>query len=200
MKKLFYLSIALSSFIFTNSHAQVGKGKFILGGLINPGFASYKMNSPGAINSETWRISSQVRLGYFLTERFNLGIDLGNEYSVYKRDDGRTKHFSLTAGPFMRYYFLNEKLGVFGEGGAGLGTGSSKYTFGGRSEDKWTTNSTYAKFGPGINYFLNENIALEFLLTFQTHWSKDHSSSVYAIDQKMKSHVLDFKIGLLFLL
>ncbi|HEX8547444.1 MAG TPA: transporter [Cytophagaceae bacterium] len=197
MRKFFYLFIALSSFIFTTSYAQVEKGKFILGGLINPNFTK---NNYGGMDDNTWRINTQVRAGYFLTERFNLGIDLGNDFVSYKRDNGGSKSISIMAGPFMRYYFVNEKLGLFGEAGTGLGISSTKNNYDGMSDDKWTSNAAYVKFGPGLNYFIKENIALEVLMTYQRHWREFQSTNVYAVDQKTKVHVLDFKIGLLFLL
>lgn len=197
MKKLFYSIIALSLFISISSYAQVAKGKFILGGLINPNFTK---NNYGGMDDNTWRINTQVRAGYFLTERFNLGIDLDNGFVKYKRDNGSSKSISLMAGPFMRYYFVNKKLGLFGEAGTGLGIGSTKYNYNGTFDDKWTRNAAYVKFGPGLNYFLKENIALEVLMTYQRHWTTSNPSSLYSQNQKEKLHVLDFKIGLMFLL
>ena len=202
MKKIFYLIITLSSLTFTNSIAQVAKGKFLIGGLINPSFmrSEYSNNNYA---SNIWRINSQIRFGYFLTERFNLGLDLQNYNSIDNSSGSRSRSYSVTAGPLIRYYFINKKFGFFGEGGAGGGIGwgwatSTSYDWRNQADIKFSNNLSYLKIGPGINYFLKENVALEVLVTYQRTWATSSYGNSY--ENKFRFHLLDVKVGLIILL
>ncbi len=101
------------------------------------------------------------KAGYFVTEDFAVGLELG--IGSYKEELAGTdteKQSSFAAGVFGRYYFLDlgKRFKTFAEVGVGFGT--VKYDLADVKE-----KFVGAGVGLGINYFVKENIAITFNLS-----------------------------------
>lgn len=105
--------------------------------------------------------SLNPKAGYFVTEDFAVGLELG--IGSYKEELAGTdteKQSSFAAGVFGRYYFLDlgKRFKTFAEVGVGFGT--VKYDLADVKE-----KFVGAGVGLGINYFVKENIAITFNLS-----------------------------------
>lgn len=138
--------------------AQLQKGNLMVGGELT----NLKLDFQEG--NTTFGLALTPRLGYFIEDNIALGgyLRIGLQTS-----DGYTD-FTYSVGPFGRYYFSDKKLQLlkqsrfFLEGNVG---------FEGRNYDlkngpSTSTNGLGIGFGPGLAYFLNQNIALEALLKY----------------------------------
>ncbi len=156
MKKLL-LFVALTVFALTGK-AQTSAGTVVIGGGFN-----FKSEAPeNSNNDKTSQFSFQPSVGYFVADRFVVGLDL--ELDTYKDSrSGATveKSSFFIIGPYARYYkFLsdNEKVAFFGQADFGFGFG--KDTQGNNSTKQ--AAFTIGVF-PGFSYF------------FSRHWSGEIS-------------------------
>jgi hypothetical protein len=150
MKKVVLLfAVAIAAF---SANAQTGKGTWLLGG--SAGFSSGK--SSGGTSTTQFNISPDA--GYFVAENVAVGGMLS--FSSYKYV-ATTTNFNVA--PFVRYYFLplGTSAKLFGEGMFGFG--SQKTT--GFS----AVNSTMWQIKAGPAFFLNESIALETALYYNSN-------------------------------
>ncbi|MES2748354.1 MAG: outer membrane beta-barrel protein [Bacteroidota bacterium] len=179
MKKIIFTVAAIFAFGFANAQEKkeasafgFSKGNIMLEG--NLGFSSStETDSFGGSDIEEDKTSSvnfNPKVGYFLTDKIALGVELGigsstNENTQFGSPDVVTenKSNSFGAGVFARYYFLDlgERFKTYAE--AGLGFGSSKN----ETNSVETSNTTNVGFGVdlGINYFLTPRFAINFGLT-----------------------------------
>lgn len=156
MKKITLILFAIFAFSMTanaqesNDHNGFSNGDMFVSGTI--GYSSE--SAPDNSKIHEFRVSP--RIGYFLTDFFAVGGELGYAYSNAKQPDGSTsaENSTYTIGVFGRYYLLpGSKFSIFGE--LGLGFGATK-----NIRNDWT-NGVNAAFSPGISYFLGEHFALE---------------------------------------
>jgi len=139
--------------------AQPEKGSVMIAG--SAGFNAY---SHGDYSSSTIWLAPQV--GYFVTDNIEVGalVDL----TFYGGDaDGSYIEF----GPFGRYYFNNSgPARFFGEVGVDI-----------ISEDPGGNADSYSNFGfniaAGVDYFLNDWVALEGALRFNSNKYSDEDES-----------------------
>jgi outer membrane protein len=104
-------------------------------------------------------------VGYFLTDRFALGVNAGIG------EDGTQKSTSI--GAFGRCYFKNTgKLNIFSQ----LSVSSNKLEVG-----KSNATTTNANVGIGANYFLSKKIALTTSLASLVDYSELHSKSSFTV-------------------
>ncbi|HLF63331.1 MAG TPA: outer membrane beta-barrel protein [Saprospiraceae bacterium] len=132
--------------------AQPEKGSMMIGG--TAGFNSYSQNDN---TSTTFNFSPQV--GFFITDRFEVGAIVA---LFFFGDDGDNFNI-LGIGPFLRYY-------VNGSGDARFfGQGQIQYS----STDLGANFDSQSNFGFGagfgIDYFLNNNVALEAIMGFSSN-------------------------------
>jgi len=130
------------------------------------------------------RISPNV--GYFLTDRFVLGLNSGFSYaSTIDNDSNEFNADGWSAQPFVRYYFPNQqgqRLVPFGQFGVGYASSNSS------SENLFDINlnrwSTHASIG--ANLFLAPNVAFEFSLdlrrSFDSNAVYDYNEEIYSED------------------
>ncbi len=148
MKKIFFLATA---FCLTGlaSTAQTQKGYYLIGGNI--------ASMGGNTNEKSFNLQIEPKAAWFIQDdlaiggQVSLGLDAGR---------GRGPAFNYFVGPLARYYFGEQQVNtpkqtrLFAEANAGIGGING----GGRS-----TNGFEAGIGPGLAFFVNENIALELL-------------------------------------
>ena len=141
------LSIALFCLISFAANAQFNKGCVMLGGT-----AGYNKNSvEGEDAGSEFNLSPTV--GYFFTSKIAVGA--GISFSSYSISGESASTYAIN--PFGRYYFAgNEKSAFFGQVGLAL------LKIG---ED---LNGTGFQVGAGADIFLNESVALEGVLSYQS--------------------------------
>ncbi len=143
MKRIFTCLFVLSCFSY--GHSQITKGSLLLGG---------EFSATTAVGQTPGDFSTALApsAGLFLSDRFALGTGLGLDFFTIGDDlSGGT----VSISPFARYYLSNRPdnpLKWFVHGGAGLAFG-----LGDNSDDPVYSLNV----GTGLNYFLNDQIALE---------------------------------------
>lgn len=153
MKKIFFLATA---FCLTGivSKAQTEKGNYLIGGTIGSIGGTFQ----GGGSEFNFNLSPKA--AWFVQDRLAIGGQVGLGLRSIK-DGGTTVSYSI--GPLARYYFTKSEVGelvkkttFFAEANAGLG-GRNVSSGGG------STNGFEAGIGPGLAYFVTENVALEAL-------------------------------------
>lgn len=187
MKKLLLLS-AVAVFGLSNVNAQdeatektfgFEKGNIIVEG--NLGFSSStdtdSDESGDLFESKNSTFSFNPKAGYFISEKFALGLQLSLNSS--KMEDTvlainpniteETKVSTFGAGVFARYYFLDlgERFKTYGEFGLGFASGNVETTETGLTDPltDYDTTTFGAGVSLGINYFVSECFAINFVLT-----------------------------------
>jgi len=132
----------------SNFH-HTDKGSHLAGGTIS--LASSFANSYNVFGANL-----NPNYGYFFADRMAVGGILSLDYSKSNTSDPSSL---ATLSPFFRYYFgPNKPLMFFGYASAGGGI----YNYN-KSSD-WLYSF---QVGPGVDYFVNEHVALEGLVTYK---------------------------------
>jgi len=159
MKKTTILMSAIILFAFT-THAQTQKNWYIIGGnLSNIGLDFQENNTAFSFNITP-------RVAWFVKDNLAVGAEV---LAGVNTSSGFTS-VTYGIGPIARYYvsqkdltlgrarfFLDANVGIYGTNIKTTGIPSS------------TTNGLGIGIGPGLAYFLNENIALETLLKYNSN-------------------------------
>lgn len=137
--------------------AQTQKNWYLIGAnLSNIGLDLQKHNTSFSFQvtpKAAWFIKDNLAVG----GEVDLGIETAKGYT----------NFSYGIGPLARYYFSSKEVSVlkkttfFGE--ANIGIAGNNVKSNGTSVN---TNGLGYGFGPGLAYFVNQNIALEALLKY----------------------------------
>ena len=108
-------------------------------------------------------------IGYLIVDNFALGFEI-NSYYV---NGESTKYYDLGFGPFARYYLNFEKIKPFG---------NIKYIYSTTFSNHETQHisSHYYTIGIGAAYFLNPNISIETIVSYN-HQSNHSYQSVINI-------------------
>ena len=160
MKKHLLTIFVATAMLSVTANAQLQKGYYLIGGDLG-GF------SLGFGESKPFSLSITPKAAWFRNDNFAVGgfVDLG----VLTQKGGPTT-FNYGVGPLARYYFGSTAVNTastsarrssrfFVEGTVGL-QGFNESGGGG------STNGLGIGIGPGLAYFLNQNIALEGLLKY----------------------------------
>ena len=158
MKTLFFF-IALCLCLTLN--AQLTKGNWLVGGTANfeTSTSIVENNAGGESKSTSFGFQLLPNLGYFVADRFAVGLDVSVFFGNPEGSDN--SNWSLGGGPFMRYYFLeNDNLiNIFGETYFTYSSGLNDI-----DNDKWTTLG----FSSGGVLFFNSSVGLELSLNYVT--------------------------------
>ena len=159
MKISMYMFL-LSCLLFSQSaFAQPSQGSIMIGG--SAGFNSRSYDG----DTYTY-IYLLPEVGYFVTDQIAVGALLNLEFFG---GDGDGSWIGI--GPFGRYYFNNSgPARFFGQAGIEF----YNIDFGGNSDS--FTNFGF-NIGAGVDYFLNESVALEALLNFNSNKDQDDDES-----------------------
>lgn len=143
-------------FALTAVNAQTEKGNYLIGGNIS--------NIDATLNgNKSFKLGITPKVAWFIKDNIAVGglVELGIST---EKNKGTT--FEYRFGPMARYYFGGEagddveRARIFVEGHAGLGGNNVS-----GSEGR-TTNGFTIGIGPGVAYFVNNNIALEALAKY----------------------------------
>lgn len=195
--------------IFSNQlQAQLKKGNWLFEG--NLGNISFNdgnsKNESGSFKNESasnnFYFDFYPRAGYFLTDNFVLGSEIGFGFSSgtsestntigVKTSESKNSSSYLTFGPFIRYYFpsSNQALRFYGQAGAGinmtLSNKSEGKSFNGTTgilSNEYSYNypkkyNTFSASGAiGMHYFLSSTTALNSSIGY--YYSKAKQTSNY---------------------
>lgn len=107
-KTVFAFSFFLTAL---NTYSQITKGIWMIGG--SGKFYSYKSNNSSSsynVNSRYTQIDLSIAAGYFITNKFAIGIKptiSSIKGKVTSTGGGSTNIQRYIFGPYLRYYFLN---------------------------------------------------------------------------------------------
>jgi hypothetical protein len=176
-KHLLGISVALLV-LSTATHAQIQQGYYLIGGNLATSSIGFSDGTPFNLNitpKVAWFRNNNIAVGGF--------VDIGLSTA---KDAGTT--FNYGVGPLARYYFGKSDVNTattsarassrfFLEGTVGIqGINAS----GGSS-----TNGLGVGIGPGLAYFINDNIALEALLKYNKAFgfgNDDNGSSLLQLN------------------
>ncbi|MEL7221453.1 MAG: hypothetical protein AAGJ93_09055 [Bacteroidota bacterium] len=142
------------------------------------------------INGDFINVGISPNFGYFLTDRFVLGLNSSFSYaSTINNDFNEFNTHGWSAQPFVRYYFPNQqgqRLVPFGQLGVGYAASNSfsenLYEI---SFNRWSTHASL-----GANLFLAPNVAFEFSLDLRRSFD---SNAVYDYNEEnLSDDFLDF--------
>ena len=148
---------ALALFAAVNAQVSTSTEGFAQGSTFITGAVGFASESIADDKTSGFTIAPSV--GYFVTPNIAIGAKLG--YTSLKNEEGSYEETTdlLTAGVFGRYYWMPaSKFSIFAELGADYRS---------LTEDDNTISNEYKSNGfaiqlaPGMNYFLNNNFALE---------------------------------------
>lgn len=156
MKK-FMMVVAVSMAFITAANAQTQKDWYLIGGNIS----NIRLGLDESGNKFSFDLSPKV--AWFWKDNFALGAYASVGFTSTKSGSTTVNSITYQIGPLARYYFRGNALNAvaktrfFLEGNLGLGGDNLTGT---------ATNGLGVGFGPGIAYFINQNIALEGLAKY----------------------------------
>ncbi len=161
MKKVLLSAVALLAFGFANAQEEEKGFGFAKGDVIVEGNLSF--NSTNDKNTEVKTNSFQFnpKVGYFLNDKFAIGVELGLGSDKEETAGTETdKNSNFNAGVFGRYYFLDlgKRFKTYAEAGLGMESGKA-----GLGDAKYSGFGFGA--GLGMNYFVSDSFAINFALT-----------------------------------
>src|ERR1041385_966599 len=169
MRILILLSLFLT--LTNKAMSQISKGQFLVGGNIS--FESAKIDGDGVYvtSYKTTTLFVSPNIGYFIIPKLAGGLRLN--VSVYKQNTAVYSQTNISLSPFLRYYLLAQKQKFKVLVDASYINVKSKTRIQGNPTAIVETATGYNILaGPSI--FLNEHIALEFLLGYKQTQLKDH--------------------------
>jgi hypothetical protein len=157
------LSLLLATIIFY-AQAQTQKGSFLISGGLSYSHTKNTSNFSSVFNS----LYITPRAGYFIRDRFAVGLSLPLVFSKAKYDSpsvspAKRVSRSLGVGPFVRYYIpLKGKIFVLTEVGY-------SWNFTTTDSDDNTQKETSRQYnaGAGVAYLINRNVGLELLAGYR---------------------------------
>lgn len=161
MKKVLLSAVALVAFTFANAQEESKGFGFAKGNVIVEGNLMFNSTNDKNTEEKTNEFEFNPKVGYFLTDKFAIGVELGigsNKEETAGTETDKGSNFN--AGVFGRYYFLDlgQRFKTYAEAGLGLTSGKQ-----GLADAKYSGFGAGA--GLGINYFVSESFAINFGLT-----------------------------------
>jgi len=184
MKKTL-LTLFVVTLISCGAYAQYGQGRMLVGGGLDFSTMKNKSKVGGTTreNYTTTSFSLVPRFGYFVIDNLAVGgaLNVNTTTKKYEGSDDKETDNELTLSPFVRYYLPQN---IFFEGNFGFGTGKNKSEDGAVSvETKY--NVTRWALGVGYAAFINDNVAIEPMISYGSHIRtlKDSNPKAKGIDQ-----------------
>ncbi|KVV15400.1 outer membrane beta-barrel protein [Flavobacterium sp. TMP13] len=163
MKKILLTAVAVFAFSFANAQDSSKSFGFSEGDVLVEGNFSFNSTNDKNTDTKTNSLGFNPKVGYFLTDKFALGLELevaNGSTEVAGIDTKKSSNFG--AGVFGRYYFLElgERFKTYAEVGVDFNNGKDGL---GNMETKYSGVGFGA--GLGLNYFVTENFAINFGLS-----------------------------------
>ena len=157
------LTALIGLFFYNCAIGQITKGNWMMGG--NGNFTKSVQNGPGPdFDAKTTTISLSPNSGYFLANQFAAGARLKLDYNHRTYRNVESTDAWWFAGPFVRYYILdNDRIvNFFSEAAFQFHLNKHKATAsgGGYNSDSETGIGSYS-LSLGTAIFLNSSVAIE---------------------------------------
>lgn len=168
MKKLLLTLTAVAGLTFASQAQEFGfkKTDFIVEGNFS---ANAKDNKTNKLKTNSFNFNPSV--GYFVSDKVAVGLDFnfGNnkETNYSGANDIYTKDSNFGIGAYGRYYFLDlgSRFKTYAQLAAGYNQNTGELNNGTTTVDVPKIKGFGANAGLGVNYFVTENIAINFGLT-----------------------------------
>lgn len=190
MKKILIISIVLVA--FNGAIAQFNKGRTIVGGSVSFTSFTEKSNTGGVTGTPgtTTDFSFSPSVGYFVINNLAVGGGITWASEKFTPDTGKSSSASaFLFSPFVRYYV---GPGFFAQGTFGFGSSKADYNLSSTSTITVKGSITAWSLGMGYAIFLNDHIAIEPLVAYQSATNKYEGSG----DPKDTNAGLSINIGL----
>ena len=172
----------ITALAVTSSFAQFEKGRILAGGSVGFSTHTYKVesNTTKITTGKSTSLSFNPKVGYFIIDKLALGVGLNIMTSTDKdsRSSDKSTSSSVSIDPFVRYY-LNP--GIFFQGAFGVGSNNYKET-NGNTTTTTKFNATNWSISTGYAIFLNDYVAIEPSIGYQSYANKNKSSDFKLID------------------
>ena len=171
MKKLvFTAAIAVLGFTSVNAQDEMTTiGGFEEGDVFVEGNFGFGSTNDKNTEFKTSSFDFNPKVGYLISDDLAVGVQLmvgsDKEETTVAGTTTETKASNFGAGVFARYYFLElgKRFQTYGE--FGVGFDSAKFDDGVDATDDLKSNGLGAGLGLGMNYFVTENLAINFGLS-----------------------------------
>ncbi len=162
MKKVILSAMAVFALSFANAQEGEPTFGFSEGNIIVEGNIGFSSTNDKNTETKTSGFNFNPKAGYFISDDLAIGLELG--FGSNKAEVAGTevsKSSSVGIGAFARYYFLDlgARFKTYGEFGLGYNTENQK------TPGDYKINTLGVGAGLGINYFVTDNIAINFGLT-----------------------------------
>lgn len=171
------------------SFAQTIKGNFVVSGGTGLQFVSSNVKNvydgETAYEDKISSISVMPSFAYFVIDNLAIGLSSTITTSTNKQEDG-DKYVSMSTLilPTALYYFPMEgKMRPIVQVGIGLSSETNKYVPKTGEDDKSTYSGLAFNFGGGLAYFIEENISLNFGISYTNAKLTDSDDSKNEVKQ-----------------
>lgn len=181
MKKIYLLASALLV-MTAATQAQTQKGYYMIGGQLS------NINLGLQKNATTFSLNVTPRVAWFIQDN----LAFGGEVMLGANTSKGFRQLNYQVGPIARYYFMDKamqpmnKTSFFVDANIGIFGQNSKA----EGQSSVSTNGLGLGIGPGLAYFINQNISLEGLVKF--NHTSDFSNS---INVNKNSNAINLAIG-----
>ncbi|MEC4005557.1 outer membrane beta-barrel protein [Flavobacterium sp. SUN052] len=163
MKNVILTVAAIFAFGFANAQEKKESKEFGFseGNVLVEGNLGFNSTNDKNTKEKTNSFEFNPKVGYFLSDKFAVGVQLGFGSDKAETNGADTdKNSNLNVGVFGRYYFLDlgQRFKTYAELGVNSNSGKT-----GLAEAKYTGLGVNA--GLGINYFVSKSFAINFGLT-----------------------------------
>ena len=167
--------------------SQINKGQFLVGG--NMSFESIKNTSEYGPSRKTANYYVLPDFGWFIVSKFVGGLRLN--ITIYtEKEPVRFYQSNFSLSPFLRYYLLSKKQKVNILVDASYINSKTKNRVQTYALGTQRTNGYNVSAGPSI--FLNEHVALEFLLRYtqtKVKLAGDNKNSTFNTSLGLQVHL-----------
>ncbi|MGD9994795.1 MAG: outer membrane protein [Salinivirgaceae bacterium] len=200
MKNLKIISIGLVLFCFSQTlKAQTDMGNILIGGGTNMSLSfmnsKWKTDDNNGDAGKSTNLEITPQIGYFVSDGLAFGVELPISYN-HEEDEFHDKYnsTSLAFVPFLRYYFGSDIIKPYVHGGLGFGTLNMKYEPDFGSTETMSAGMFLFEIGGGLNYFIKDNVALDFGLGYAYASAKPNENN--NVNYRNISNGLGIEIGI----
>jgi hypothetical protein len=172
-----FFTILVITIISFGAFAQFEQGNMLVGGAVGAKFNTEKTKFEGTTDTDGkfTEFTLSPQFGYFVINNLAVGGGLDLTLQSYKPDglDGKSTATLLLFSPFARYYF---RPGIFLQSKFHLGSRKYKNDIGQNTNESKNGVSGWS-LGAGYAAFLNDNVAIEPMLGFESLSYKDKDSN-----------------------
>ncbi|WP_054851312.1 outer membrane beta-barrel protein [Olleya sp. ITB9] len=181
MKKQFALfGLLLIAVVGYSQEVEEPSFYLLKGNVIVEGMIGYSNDTDARSGADLSEYIINPKAGYLFGDDFAVGLDLSYQHSE-ESDDDTEKNIeeTITAGLFLRYYFLDlgKRFKVYGE----LGGDYVKLEGGFESNTQKATGFQVG-LNLGVNYFVKDNIAISFVLSDVANYRSLNNEAYYIGD------------------